>query len=138
MINTVEHIVDTRIYGIHKVKPDGKKRISIPTEWRELFKPNSLAHILHTWQYLFIIPAHLHQWSPDSIVHTHQIDDTWRILIGDKLLDAFDIQLSEQISLIGKWNHIELYYDETKANEAISRARQAAIEFQAKLISKLN
>ena len=48
MNTTTEYIVDTGIYGIHKVKPDHKKRIAIPTEWRELLSPGSDVHILYT------------------------------------------------------------------------------------------
>ncbi len=138
MINTAEHIAEMRIYGIHKVNPDNKKRITIPMEWRVLLKPKSVANILYTWQCLIIIPAYLHQWDPDSIVHKHTIDNTGRILIGDKLLNAFDIKMINQVSLIGKWNHIELYWDQSKVKEAVSRAMQAAMEFQAKLIGNLN
>jgi DNA-binding transcriptional regulator/RsmH inhibitor MraZ len=134
---TTEHIVDTTIYGIHKVKPDNKKRISIPTEWRELLRPGCFVHILNTWQYLMIVPEYLYKGDPDNIIHRQQISDDGRILIWNKFLDAFDIKIGKKVSLIGKWNHIELYWDESKLKEAISRSQQVASHFQAKIISQL-
>ena len=136
MNHSTEKITETTaIYGIQKVKMDGKKRIAIPTKWRELLKPGSYVHILNTWHYLIIIPKHLHTSDPDSIVHEYQIENNGRVLIWKALLKAFGIEMDREVFLIGKWNHIELYWDKGKIEEAISRSQKAVNNFQASLIS---
>ena len=102
MNTNTEHIVDTTIYGIQKVNLDNKKRVFMPTEWRDLFSLGSWVYILPTSNYLILVPGHLYQQNLDIIAHAHRIDVTGRILIGDKLLDALGITMDTEVSLVGK------------------------------------
>ncbi len=137
MEKTTEDITDTTLYGIHTLKVDSKKRIFIPTEWRELLKSGDWVYMLYTWHYLIVAPDRSYQWNPDIIVYKHQIDASGRVLIGDKLLEGLDITMDIKVTVIGKLNHFELYLDPQKVLAAKSRAEQAASHFQALLLGQL-
>ena len=69
---------DINTYGIHRAKIDSKKRVFIPTEWRGLFKPGNWIHMLHTGDYLILVPSELYKPDPDHIILNPQLDKIGR------------------------------------------------------------
>lgn len=76
MHTPTKEINDINTYGTHRAKIDSKRRISIPTEWRTLFKPESWIYILHTSDYLVLVPSEFYKIDPDHISLKPQIDKT--------------------------------------------------------------
>lgn len=124
--------------GIKTVIPDKKGRITVPTEWRNTLKPNTSVILLSTGNYLLIIPKQYYQQTDSDLIAIEEgIDGSGRILIGKGVKESFSIKLEDVVWMIGRWNHLEVYFQHDKFQNAIKRSRQAAIVFQAKLIGVL-
>jgi hypothetical protein len=79
----------------------------------------------------------IYKSNPDIIVHRNIIDTTWRLIIWDKVLKSFGLEIWKEVGLIWKGNHLELYLDTKLLREATSRSQQAVQLFQTSLIWKL-
>ncbi len=121
---------------IHDPTIDGKWRIAIPTEWRNLFPPHTDISIVYGPNFLLLVNKELPvDPGKELIVWNRPIDNTGRLLIWEGIYSACGLnQKPEKAWLIARWNHIELYLDPIKFKESLQRAWNAAIDFQGKLM----
>lgn len=116
---------------------DSKNRFFIWSEWKENFPESSEIILLYTGNYAIIVSKSIFynlDIHPELIVHTTQVDKNSRILLPKNFLKSYDITPERQVYIIGKGNHIELYFQKEKFEETKNRALQAAIQFQVNLV----
>lgn len=125
------------IEGIHVVSLDSKNRFAIWAEWKEYFPEWSEIKLLYVWNYAIVV----NKWifdnftlNPELIIHTVQVDKNNRILLPKNFLTTYGIDPEDYVYVIGKWNHIELYFQKEKFEETKNRAIQAATQFQVNLV----
>jgi DNA-binding transcriptional regulator/RsmH inhibitor MraZ len=92
---------------------------------------------LYVWNYAIVV----NKWifdnftlNPELIIHTVQVDKSNRILLPKNFLTTYGIDPEDYVYVIGKWNHIELYFQKEKFEETKNRAIQAATQFQVNLV----
>lgn len=133
---TLTHLEDS-IEWIQVITLDSKNRLFIWTEWKKFFPELSEVKLLFSGNYAIILSKSIYEdyfKDPELIIHTIQIDKNSRILFPKNFLSAYSIVLEKQAYLIGKGNHIEIYFQKEKFEEMKNRALQAATQLQVNLL----
>lgn len=134
-IDSLSHF--QQLEGIYSIKLDSKNRIQIPKNWQPFFWENEPLVLLYTGEYgILITKKELANFAPKSelIVHTKHIDMGYRFLISANFLKVHGIIREENIFLVGKWNHIEVYFSSKDLENTKIRSMQSAIALQVELI----
>lgn len=131
------HTPSKYLEWIHPITLDDKNRIHIPGEWHEYFANHRTIKLLYTGKYGIMVSESIFNEqaaNPSLIVYTVLIDNTFRLLIPSLFQRTYGITLEKDVNLIGKWNHIEIYFNVDIFNKMRNLALQAAIQFQIELI----
>jgi DNA-binding transcriptional regulator/RsmH inhibitor MraZ len=136
-LETPTYIPPKYLEWIHSTVVDDKHRIRIPSEWQEYFWDNRSIKILYTGHYGIVISQKVfdeYNTNPALIIHTVNIDESFRFLISVNFQKTYWVSLEETVFLIGKWNHMEVHFSKEKFEETKNRALQAAVALQVELI----
>lgn len=116
----------TSIAGFDIVTPDAKHRFSLG-KWAKYYPPGAEIILIYAGDFAILIEKNIfdnysemsdnHSEISYLISHLAHVDEHNRVLLPKNFLHWHSIILEENIYILGKWNHLVLYFSKDNYNK---------------------
>jgi hypothetical protein len=107
------------IRGFDIASLDAKHRFSLG-KWAKNYPPGSELILIYAGDFAILIGKNIfdnYSEISNLIPHPAHVDDQYRVLLPKNFLHWHSIVLEENIYLLGKWNHLVLYFSKESYNK---------------------